>query len=330
MIKLKLSILCLLLHGVALSQCDVDLNMFKHYSIYEQEDTINFHIYSKGNLDTTSNILFFAHGSGAFPLYQIKRVEGSFWMNSRVPIQVNNIPSDFAFVLISKPGMPFCAKLGEPYDIPPVFYEKETLEKRTYYADRTIEYILDSLIPNPIKVIALGHSEGSDVVAKLGTRNSSITHIGYLSGGGNSQFYDFSIMIRKEVLKGEISDEDGIFKIDSLMLQYKDIVAKKDSLNKVWQGNSYKRWYYFSEPPIDNLLQFDKPLFVAIGSDDKAVPIESTYLIPIEFIRRGKNNLTFKVYPGLSHNFASKLENEETESHWAEIFNDFIKWVEKN
>ena len=67
-------------------QCDKDLNIYKHYSIYEKNDTINFHVYAQGNLDTVSNILLYLHGSGAFPLFRIRREGQSLWMNSSVPI----------------------------------------------------------------------------------------------------------------------------------------------------------------------------------------------------------------------------------------------------
>ena len=53
---------------------------------------------------------------------------------------------------------------------------------------------------------------------------------------------------------------------------------------------------------LQNLLKIDKPIFVAMGTADKSVPIESIYLIPVEFIRKGKDNLTFNTYPNLSHN----------------------------
>ncbi|WP_103864907.1 dienelactone hydrolase family protein [Aquimarina sp. I32.4] len=104
-----------------------------------------------------------------------------------------------------------------------------------------------------------------------------------------------------------------------------------NATDKFWEGknNSYNRWSHFSEPPIDNLLQINKPIFVAIGTKDQAVPIESTYLIPIEFIRHKKNNLTFKTYLNLDHGFGKELKNGKFEEHWNDIFKDFLEWVNK-
>nr|WP_252732520.1 dienelactone hydrolase family protein [Cellulophaga baltica] len=77
-------------------------------------------------------------------------------------------------------------------------------------------------------------------------------------------------------------------------------------------------------------MKIEIPIFVAIGSKDQAVPVESAYLIPIEFIRQKKEKLTFKVYPALDHGFERELENGEFEDHWNDVFQDFLNWVNSN
>ena len=109
-------------------------------------------------------------------------------------------------------------------------------------------------------------------------------------------------------------------------------MSNPDDITKHWMGktNSYKRWSGFSEPPIENLLQIDKPIFAVIGSKDKAVAVESAYLVPVEFIRHQKNNLTFKVYPGLDHGFKKQLADGTYEDYWDEVLMDFLNWVNEN
>jgi len=180
------------------------------------------------------------------------------------------------------------------------------------------------------KVITLGHSEGSDVVAKLGAMSDQVTHVGYWSGSGNSQWYDFPLFIRQQVNQKLISEEEGLVQLDSLLDTYRDIMAHKDDVSKSWYGHSYKRWYEFSEPPINNLLKINVPLFAAMGTLDQAIPIESFYLLPVEFIRNGKENLTFKVYPGLDHSFSKHTKDGQIEQHWDMVFKEFIKWIGEN
>jgi len=309
------------------AQCDQDLLMYEHYSIEKENDTINYHSYSK-NKKINKNILIYIQGSGPNPLFQVRREGENLWMTG-VPFDLMTIPDDYTFFVVSKSGLPFCSKYGEPIKIPQKYFNNETLAYRTSQIDDVIKDITTRLINNPDKIVVIGHSEGSNVVAKLGTINKRVTHIGFWAGGGNSQLYDFPLFIRKDVSNGKISEAEALIQMDSLLTQYRDIIINKDLTNKLWFDNSYKRWYYFSEPPIDNLIQIDIPIYVAMGAKDESVPVESTYLIATEFIRKEKQNLTFKVYPYLDHNFEKKLENEKTEKHWNNVFLEFMNWVNK-
>ena len=178
----------------------------------------------------------------------------------------------------------------------------------------------------------LGHSEGTEVVAKLGTINNKISNIGYFSGGGNAQYYDFILDVRKLVQSGEMTEEESIIETEKIFKEVKDIYQHPNSLTKQWLGHSYKKWSSSVEPSIDNLLKIDIPIYVAHGAKDKAVPIESAYLIPIEFIRNKKSNLTFKVYPKLDHSFSiePQSENQEYINKWDQVFIDFLNWCKIN
>lgn len=312
------------------SSCANELKDYKHYSVVHKNDTINYHTFSKSSIDSIENILLFIQGSGGFPLFRVKRENENLWISSSVPFNTKDFPENYLFVVVSKKGIPFCSPLSEDYSAPTEYYENETLDYRVKQADLVIQDLISRRKEKEYqKIIALGHSEGSDVIAKLGTINKNISHFGFWSGSGNSQWYDFPLFIRQQVNRGEISEEEGIKQMDSLFDQYRDIVKNKDNIEKSWLENSYKRWYYFSEPPIENLLKINKPIFVAMGTADKSVPIESIYLIPVEFIRKGKNNLTFNTYPNLSHNLDIVLDNGKRENHWNRIFLEFLKWTEK-
>jgi hypothetical protein len=307
-----------------------ELKNYKHCSVVTENDTINYHTYSKKNVESINTIFLYIQGSSAMSLYQVKKENGSVSIGTTVPFDFATIPDNYLFVVISRKGFPFSTEMDKPFSIPKSYFENQTLEYRANQADLVINDIYKKLNKQVDKIIALGHSEGSDVVAKLGTINKKITHFGYWSGGGNTQFIDFVTFIRKDVDKGNLTEEQAKVKIDSLFNDLRDIMSNPNATDKFWQGgdNSYKRWSHFSEPPIENLLQIDKPLYVAIGTKDQAVTVESAYLIPIEFIRHKKDNLTFKAYPNLDHGFEIELENGKFEDHWNDVFRDFLNWVE--
>ena len=303
---------------------------YKHFSVLKKNDTINYHIYSTKNTKEAEGIILFIQGSGAEPLFKIKKINDYVTIQSQVPFNLDKIPENFAFVVVSKKCLPFSTE-NDNFGVPNCFYENESLDYRVWQYNEVIKQILKKHIKNPKKVIVIGHSEGTDVVAKLGTVNKKITHIGFWSGGGITQYYDFALFIRKEVSEGKIDEQSAKQKTDSLLTKIKEIETESNSISKKWLGNTYKRWNHFSEPSINNLLKINIPIFVAFGAKDVSVPLESALLIPIEFIRHKKDNLTFKIYPDYDHSFnkVPTNENEDWKSNWMDVFDEFIEWTNK-
>lgn len=328
--KIKcITILVLLFAHISHSQCDIKpLNLFDHYQIIHEGDTIHYHSYSKQDLKEAKKVLLYIQGSGPEPLYRLERDSFGYFLNSSVPFDLNAFQDDMAFILVSKKGLPFCVE-DKNFVAPKSYFENEKLDYRVWQNDLVIND-LKKKIPKLEKMIVLGHSEGSDVSAKLGTINKSITHIGYWSGGGNSQYYDFPLFITKEMAAGNISQEEALSQYDTLITQYKLMLTEKDSIDRQWYGNSFTRWAYFNDPPIESLVKINIPIFLAMGVSDQAVPFESAMLIPVEFTRLGKTNLTYHFYPNLDHGFYEHREDGQMVPHWDQIFQEFLTWVDSN
>ena len=315
---------------------------FQHYQIIKKKDTINFHIFAK-NKDN-KKILLFIQGSGPQSIYHvvekndtirkedtnIPEIVHSKYVYSSNPFSLKKFPEDYSLIIISKKGFKFETKNNDTI-APKSYFQNENLNYRVWQADEVLKYVKRKIIKNPTKIVVLGHSEGTDVVAKLGTINKSITHIGFWSGGSNTQFYDFALLDRREVYEGKISNEDYKKKYDSLTNQMKLIFMEPNNIDKEWFGCSYKRWFGYSEPAINNLLKINIPIFVVHGAKDESVPVESSLLIPLEFIRNNKTNLTYKFYPELNHSLMTDPTNvnEEPLDKWDEIFKEFLIWCEK-
>lgn len=328
--SLLLSIILLTSNLILLGQTNTVLDkIYQHSSVITENDTVNYHTHAKQSIDSINTLFLYIQGSRARSLYQLRERNGKTSIKTVLPFNLNTIPSNYLFVVISRKGFPFLMKTKKPFATPKSYFENQTLQYRANQADLVISDLCAKYNNQFDKIIVLGHSEGSDVTAKLGTINDKITHFGYLSGGGNTQFIDFVTFIRKDVDKGNLTEQQAQSKIDSLFNDLRDIMANPNATDKFWQGenNSYNRWSHFSEPPVENLLKIEKPIFAAIGTKDQAVALESAYLIPIEFIRHRKDNLTFKVYPDLDHGFGKELERGKFEEHWDDVFQDFLNWV---
>lgn len=316
-----------------------------HKQIVKKKDTINYHIYSKRELSDQKKILLFIHGSGGHPMYsevvvydtiQVMEdgepkdeVRKQIYMGSSVPVSLKEIPDDCALIVIDKKGVPFMST-DEHYVPSQAFIESESLDYRVWQGDKVLNDVIKKYIKNPSHVMIVGHSEGSDVVAKLGHVNKKVTHVGFFAGGGNTQYYDFALFIQKEVQQGNMTQEEAVLHLDSLFTDLKNIESDPRSTSKQWYGHAYRRWSGFNEPPIDNLLKIDKPLFVAVAGKDRSVPVESSLLIPVEFIRHGKDNLTYRLYPTYDHSFSIPPQNEQKrrDRKFMSVFNEFMKWAE--
>ena len=137
----------------------------------------------------------------------------------------------------------------------------------------------------PKQLLAIGHSEGADVAAKVAAECPRVSHLAFLSGGGASQLFDFMLFIRKS----EASPRDKETQIEELWGQWNDIQAHPRSTAKLFQGHAYRRWSsYIQEPPVDNLLKTQAKILIIHGAADQSVPIESADLGAVELSLAGK------------------------------------------
>ena len=93
-------------------------------------------------------------------------------------------------------------------------------------------------------------------------------------------------------------------------------------------GYTNQRWMSYSEPPLYHLLSIDIPVFMQVATDDESAPIDSTYIVPLEFSRLGKSNLSYRVCYGCDHGFRVTSETGEEIGKWPEIFGDMLKWLD--
>ena len=297
---------------------------FEQKSIEVNNEEIVFYTFKKDKQAKTKLIVYL-QGSDPSPQfsYRIKddNIQKLCWLNG----EFKSISEEYLYVVIEKIG--FEKAINED-DIPKpkIYQEKNSLENRVSRANSVINHLTANNLFE--KVIVYGHSEGAPVGAKLATVNNKITHLGFWAGNALPDYYDFILENRIEFHKGSISDSTAQSRIDKNIIGFKEIV--KDSLNTDDSGYTNLRWWSYSEPPINNLLKLDIPIYVQVASLDKSAPIESSYLIPLEFARLKKSNLTYKVCVSCDHGFALTNKDGKVERKWNQIFDSFIDWTEKN
>ena len=263
------------------------------------------------------------------PFFNVEIKEGRYNYETYFPSDYELLDEDYAFAIIGYVGI--AAFKNEASDLEH-YHKYNSLDYRVFQADTVINSINTNILKKLNAIIVYGHSEGAPVAAKLATINKKITHLGFWGGNALPDYYDFMLFDSKMYWSNKI-DENELYSTILKRIESFENVAK-DSLNIIPENTdelteyTNKRWWSYSEPPINHLLKIDIPIYVEVATNDESATIESAYLIPLEFIRLKKQNLTFNVCIGCDHGFSKKINNIEI-SLWSDIFIDFINWTEK-
>jgi esterase/lipase len=324
---IKLSFLIFLVPTFLFSQTPNKQGL-QEYLIPDEGDTIHFYIYNPDNI-FKNKIFLYVQGSGDLPMVNGDETEECCYNNYPKKL-MKEFPSEYAFVYIQKIGLPYYVRKLEDFKPSSRFVERNNVLDRAYVADKVINYLIKEVYPSAKIVAVLGHSEGSDVAAKLAVINKYVSHLCFASGNATPEFYNNILLIRRQMLKGELTAIEAQNKLDTLYLGLDSVYKSPNSTDKYFNGDTYKWNYTINQAPIDNLLQLEIPIYLTIGSHDEKVPVEASDFIKAEFIRHQKTNLTYKVYLNSNHNYTETSTDNKKIDHWTELFSDFLKFVQQS
>ena len=296
---------------------------------------INFYV-TKNGIEESKPLLILLDGSGHLPIYLLlKNDDGKSQIKGTIPFKYNELSKNYHVVLISKPGTPFLDSIqvntyeqySENYKPSKEYTEKLSLEWRVNSSSKIIDYLSKEVEIKESEIIAIGYSEGGQLVPKLALENGKVTKIINIVGGGLNQFYDFITAERLNSQKGIITADQAQIKIDSLNLKFKDIYNNPNETNKFWLGHTYKRWASFCKDiPIENMQKLEIPILIIASGNDENSPISGLDYVNLEFIRKNKTNLTYKVYPNCDHWF---IDQKTKSRKLGEMMEYVINWIEK-
>lgn len=311
-------------------------NYFEHDTLVDKHlGTVTIHV-TKTNRATKKPLLIYIDGSGNYPLFY-RKSNGKY--NTSVALNITGYAKDYTIVLISKPGIPFSDSLrydnGEAYYPSNEIYERAySLQWRAEAASKAIDYLVKRIPVDMKHIVVMGYSEGSQVAPAVAVLNKKVTHTVCFVGNGLNQLYDFIIEARLEADRNNITAEEGQKIVDSLYTEYAKIYAAPSSVDRKWFGATFLKWSSFSQTtPLENMLKLKIPiLYIAGGKDNHQTIIDMDY-VKLEFLRKGKTNLTYKVYPNSNHWFqeTTTKDGKEIKTDRSDEVNQFaIDWIKAN
>lgn len=330
-------ILFIVLSKTSYGQHEKITNDWKTVSIDDSNlGKIDYHVY-KNKISDRKPLIVYLQGSTNFPLFYLNP-NGRY--SSSITLNVNSMSDDYHIVLISKPYTPLVDSIRiapsgrKQYPMKEGYREKYSLYWRVNSADKVIDDVLKKLNIDSSTVIVWGHSEGSQVAPAVAVKNKNVTHVISMMGNSLNHLYDFILNERVSAFNGEKSNEEAQSNIDSLYTEFEKIYNYPKSTTKEWFGETYYKWSSFSlTSPLENMLKLDIPILYVAGGEDRHSILNMDYA-KLEFLRKGKDNMTYKVFPNCDHIFMETRTDQSGKKEWIDHLdevNDFaLKWVTKN
>lgn len=330
-LSLFLAILCSI---TVFGQAD----FLQQIKIYKLNDPvlkeIQFSVYQK-DIDKKKPLLLFLGGSGLEPTFKYNRSDKQVYYTGFY--RFSQYKDQYHIVFINKAGIPLYDSVNnnqETYKVSSFAEENNTADWRAQSASKAIDYLLKVLPVDTSQVIVVGHSQGGQVAPKVAAMNRKVKKVVIMSANALDHIYDRILLARQQALNNQMSYEEAQYVVDSLLNIQKAIYRSPAATNETFWGDPYNKWYsYSNETPLENMLKLNIPiLLIAGGRDVEGSYIANTDYAALEFIRKGKTNLTYKVYPNYDHIYSETARKYGEEIGLGfkanAVVDDIFKWLQ--
>lgn len=170
------------------------------------------------------------------------------------------------------------------------------------------------------RVLALGHSEGGQVVCHLAAANGHITHVASLAGGGPTQLFDLFELARS----GAFGPPEGTAdeRVAWVLEGWKGVLAAPEAPDQFWLGHPHRRWSSFlSASPAEALGRSKARVFIAHGTADRASSCAAADVLYAEMLARGRD-VTYERLEGADHGFRTA----DDPGGWMRVHGLVLEW----
>ncbi len=312
-LTLRLLLLLLIASLQAMAQTTRLDELCQVFQLPDGTDTTTFIVFgNKADLAAKKPLFLFRQGSQPMPFIMFD--SGKYYLGT--PFHFRDYKKDYHFVMVSKPGVRLVADttflnayqkaIAQPNPdegfVSKKYIANNYRERYVAQCNQVINYLVKQPWVDTRKVVFCGGSEGFTVGADLVANvNPFVTHTILFSGHAGRRFETNIYGIRQQVKRGEMTPAEGQAQIASLYTWWADIQRHPTALTNA-PADTYRAWQSFSVRNLDNLLRINTPLYIAYGTADEEIAASLDYL-PLDFIEKGKTNLTLKAYYDYDHQF---------------------------
>jgi erythromycin esterase len=231
-------------------------------------------------------------------------------------------------LVIEKPGV----KFGAVPKKPGAAEEGSAKYRREHVLPRWVEAVNAALkathrLPGVdwTRTLVVGHSEGGIVAAHLAAANPLATHVAVLAGGGPTQLFDL-VELAGQPRPTDKSPADAATRVRAIHDGWARVLADPDNADKLWLGHPHRRWSSFLKTStLEGLLACRAPVFLAHGTEDKAVPVASFDVARAELTAHGRDVVAERL-DGMDHGFRKSDEPPSSFDGFQKLLGRVVAW----
>jgi dipeptidyl aminopeptidase/acylaminoacyl peptidase len=230
-------------------------------------------------------------------------------------------------LVVEKPGVDFLVQPSQPGSATEgseSFRKEHTLDRWVEALRAAADAALAMPGIDPSRVLAVGHSEGGQVVCHLAAKEPRITHVAALAGGGPTQLFDLLDLARRGKFGGGpgSTPEAAVRMIEE---GWKGVLAEPEAYDKFYLGHPYRRWSSFlRNTPVNGALASKAKFFLAQGTEDSATSIHAADVLYAELLAHGRD-VRYERVEGGDHGFMTDAERAKGEG-WNAMFREVGEW----
>jgi dienelactone hydrolase len=212
-------------------------------------------------------------------------------------------------LVVEKPGVKFLdmpKRPGATEGASREFVEEHTLPRWAEAVGAALRAAHSLPDVDSSRTLALGHSEGGIVAARVAAENPRVTHVASLAGGGPNQLFDLAELARR----GDFGDPkaDARARVQAVYDGWAKIQRDAQSADKVLWGHPYRRWSSFlASSTGEELARSKVRIYLAHGTDDKQSHVVTQDVLYADLLARGRD-VTAERLEGADHGFYAKGE----------------------
>jgi dienelactone hydrolase len=254
-------------------------------------------------------VVLFVQGSGCQSLYS---KHGNAIYGGLQNLLWSEVNGRARVLAVEKPGVKFLdnpPRPGSAEGASEEFLKEHTLSRWATANAAALQAVWTLPGIDDSRTLAIGHSEGGIVAARVAAELKKVTHVASLAGGGPTQLFS-------------LAESHG----NAVYDEWAKIQKDPESTTKYWLGHPYRRWSSFCSTSVaEELTRSIARVYLAQGSNDASVPATGHDVLVAELRSKGRV-LTSERIEGADHGFAKPSDPRGSPAGMQALFGRVVSW----